>query len=155
MNDGKLTEHEQRLEKFSQHLKAARQLEDDIIKYGLGAAYLYCDDVDSDWLETWEDDNDEPSYIEKMITFLESDDSVAVKVREKLQNKSISEIIQGLEYCLSQLTENERIFVTKDLLLNGVQFAGNNRGSRDRVIDEVELLDLAEDLLERLTEILG
>jgi|GEM_PF-7007689 len=63
MNDGKLTEHQQRLEKFLQHLKAARQLEDDIMKHGLDVAYLYCDDVESDWLETWEEDNDEPSYI--------------------------------------------------------------------------------------------
>lgn len=28
------------------------------MKYGLDAAYLYCDDVDGDWLETWGDDNE-------------------------------------------------------------------------------------------------
>jgi len=154
MDNQKPNEHKQRLEKFSQHLKASRQLENDIIQHGLDAAYLYCDNLDSDWLETWEDDNDEPSYIEKMITFLESDDSVAVKVREKLQNKSISEIIQGLEYCLSQLTENKRIFAAKDLLFDSIKVELSNRGSSDLVINEVELLDLAEDLLERLTEIL-
>lgn len=54
-----------------------------------------------------------------MTTLLESHDSVAVKVGEKLHNKSISEVeaIQGLEYCLSQLTENDRILAAKDFYL--------------------------------------
>jgi hypothetical protein len=56
---------------------------------------------------------------------------------------------------LSQLTENKRIFAAKDLLVNGVVVAGSNRSSSDDMIDETELLDLAEDLLEKLTEILG
>jgi hypothetical protein len=155
MVNQKLTERQQRLENFLQHIEAARQLENDIMKHGLDAAYLYCDDVDGDWLETWGDDNDEPTYIELLTTFLESDDAVAVKVREKLQNKSVSEIIEGLEYCLSQLTENDRIFAAKDLLVGGVAVTGNNRSSSDEKIDEIELLDLAEDLLEKLTDILG
>ncbi|MDD1413584.1 hypothetical protein MEN41_02590 [Dolichospermum sp. ST_con] len=75
-------------------------------------------------------------------------------MREKLQNKSVSEIIEGLEYCLSQLTENQRIFAAKDLLVNGVAVAGSNRSFSNERIDEIELLDLAEDLLEKLTEIL-
>lgn len=53
------------------------------------------------------DDDDEPGYIEKLTTFLESDDVVAVKVRERLQDKSHDEIIGGLEYCLSQLTQKD------------------------------------------------
>ncbi|MBD2693301.1 hypothetical protein [Anabaena catenula] len=56
MVNQKLINRQQRLEKFLQHLEAARQLENDIMKYGLDAAYLYCDDVDGDWLETWGDD---------------------------------------------------------------------------------------------------
>ncbi|MBD2567746.1 hypothetical protein [Anabaena lutea] len=59
MINQKLTDRQQRLEKFLQHLEAARQLQDDIMKYGLDAAYLYCDDVDGDWLETWGDDNEQ------------------------------------------------------------------------------------------------
>ncbi|WP_027403609.1 hypothetical protein [Aphanizomenon flos-aquae] len=148
------TNSQERLENFLQHIEAARQLENDIMKYGLDAAYLYCDDVEGDWLDTWGDDNDEPTYIEKMTTFLESDDAVAVKVWEKLQDKSVSEIIEGLEYCLIQLTENKRIFAAKDLLVGGVAVAGSDRSSSDEGIDEIELLDLAEDLLEKLTEIL-
>ncbi|MTJ07861.1 hypothetical protein [Anabaena sp. UHCC 0204] len=155
MVNQQITDRQQRLESFLESVKAAQQLQDDIMKYGLDAAYLYCDDVEGDWLDTWGDDNDEPTYIEKMTTFLESDDAIAVKVREKLQNKSVSEIIEGLEYCLSQLTENKRIFAAKDLFVGGVAFAGSDRSSTNDMIDETELLDLAEDLLEKLTEILG
>ncbi|MEI6444251.1 MAG: hypothetical protein WCO29_14275 [Nostocales cyanobacterium ELA583] len=92
----------ERLEQFLQHLEAARQLEDDIRKYRLEAADLYFENIDSDWLDTWGDDDDEPGYIEKLTTFLESNDVVTVKVRRRLHNKYIDEIIAGLEYCLSQ-----------------------------------------------------
>jgi hypothetical protein len=40
------------------------------------------------------------------------------------------------------------------LQFGGVAVAGSNRSSSDEEIDEIELLDLAEDLLEKLTEIL-
>ncbi|MBS9390530.1 MAG: hypothetical protein HEQ33_17170 [Dolichospermum sp. WA123] len=155
MINQEITERQKRLEQFLQHLESARQLEDDIMKYGLEAADLYFEDIDGDWLETWGDDEDEPGYIEKLTTFLESDDVVAVKVRERLQNKSHDEIISGLEYCLSQLTEKDRIFAAKDFLVGDVVISGNSRGSSNGDIDEVEFLELAEDLMEKLTEILG
>lgn len=150
----KLTDSQQRLEQFLQHLEEGRKLQDDIMEYGLDAAYLYCDDVDGDWLERWGEDDDEPGYIELMTNFLESDDLVAVKVRQQLQDKSISEIIEGLELCLSELKESDRIFAMKNLLVGGVASSGSNRDSGDDV-DEIEFLDLAESLLEKLTEILG
>ncbi|MFN7852955.1 MAG: hypothetical protein ACK5OU_13575 [Dolichospermum sp.] len=155
MINQEITERQKRLEQFLQHLEAARQLEDDIRKYGLEAADLYFENIDSDWLETWGDDDDEPGYIEKLTTFLESDDVVAVKVRERLQDKSHDEIIGGLEYCLSQLTEKDRIFAAKDFLVGDVVVSGSSRGSGNSSIDEVKLLELAEDLMEKLTEILG
>ena len=155
MINQEITERQKRLEQFLQHLESARQLEDDIMKYGLEAADLYFEDIDSDWLETWGDDDDEPGYIEKLTTFLESDDVVAVKVKERLQGKSIDEIIGGLEYCLSQLTEKDRIFAAKDFLVGDVVISGSSRASGNSDIDEVELLELAEDLMEKLTEILG
>lgn len=148
-------ESQKRLEQFLQHLESARQLEDDIRKYGLEAADLYFEDIDSDWLETWGDDDNEPGYIEKMTTFLESDDLVAVEVRKRLQNKSHDEIIGGLEYCLSQLTEKDRIFAAKDFLVGDVMVSGSCRASGSSDINEVELLELAEDLMEKLREILG
>ncbi|MFM7408187.1 MAG: hypothetical protein ACKO3K_16410 [Cuspidothrix sp.] len=155
MINQEITESQKRLEQFLQHLEAARQLEDDIRKYGLEAADLYFENIDSDWLETWGDDDNEPGYIEKLTTFLESDDVVAVKVRERLQNKSLDEIIGGLEYCLSQLTENDRIFAAKDFLVGDVVVSENCRASGNSSINEVGLLELAEDLMEKLTEILG
>jgi hypothetical protein len=148
-------ESQKRLEQFLQHLESARQLEDDIIKYGLEAADLYFEDIDGDWLETWGDDDDEPGYIEKITTFLESDDVVAVEVRKRLQDKSIDEIIGGLEYCLSQLREKDRIFAAKDFLVGDVVVSGSSRASGNSSINEVELLKLAEDLMEKLSEILG
>jgi hypothetical protein len=148
-------ESQKRLEQFLQHLESARQLEDDIRKYGLEAADLYFEDIDGDWLETWGDDDNEPGYIEKLTTFLESNDVVAVKVRERLQDKSLDEIIGGLEYCLSQLTEKDRIFAAKDFLVGDFVVNGSCRASGNSDIDEVELLELAEDLMEKLREILG
>lgn len=44
---------------FNDAVKAAQQLQKDWIEHGLDAAYLYCDDVDGDWLETWGDDKHE------------------------------------------------------------------------------------------------
>ncbi|OBQ41872.1 MAG: hypothetical protein AN485_00945 [Anabaena sp. MDT14b] len=155
MINQEITERQKRLEQFLQHLEAARQLEDDIRKYGLEAADLYFENIDSDWLETWGDDDDEPGYIEKLTTFLESDDVVAVEVRKRLQNKSLDEIIGGLEYCLSQLKEEDRIFAAKDFLVGDVMVSGSCRSSSNIDIDEVKLLELAEDLMEKLREILG
>ena len=56
---------------------------------------------------------------------------------------------------MSQLTENDKIFAAKDLLVGGVAVLGSNRSSSDEGIDEIEMLDLAEDLMEKLREILG
>ncbi|QJB44680.1 hypothetical protein [Dolichospermum flos-aquae] len=151
----KLSDRQQRLASFLESVKAAQQLQDDIMKYGLEAADLYFEDIDGDWLETWGDDDDEPGYIEKITTFLESDDVVAVEVRRRLQDKSMDEIIGGLEYCLSQLTEKDRIFAAKDFLVGDVIVSGSCRASGNSHIDEVELLELAEDLMEKLSEILG
>lgn len=144
-----------KLTRFQQHLEEGRQLQQDWINHGLDSVDLYFENIDGDWLETWGDDEEEPSHRELLTTFLESDDAVAVKVREKLQDKSVSEMIAGLEDCLSQLTENDRIFAAKNLLVGGVAVAGSNRSYSDEMIDEIELLDLAEDLLDKLTEILG
>ncbi|HEY9799854.1 MAG TPA: hypothetical protein V6D25_05795 [Leptolyngbyaceae cyanobacterium] len=47
------SDRQQRLDNFLQAVEAAQKLQDDIMKYGLEAANLYCDDVDGDWLETW------------------------------------------------------------------------------------------------------
>lgn len=85
-------------------------------------------------------------------SFLESDEPVALKVRERLGGRAISELAAELERCLSLSEEDERIFAVKNLLAGGVTAggAGMNRDSSDGGEDEIELLDLAEELLEKL-----
>ncbi|BAY05077.1 hypothetical protein H6G54_18630 [Anabaena cylindrica FACHB-243] len=61
MVNQKSINRQQRLENFLQHLEEGRQLQDDFIKYGLDAANLYFENIDGDWLETWEDDNEKIS----------------------------------------------------------------------------------------------
>ncbi|NEU74861.1 XRE family transcriptional regulator [Hassallia byssoidea VB512170] len=87
-----------------------------------------------------------------LVKLLESDDSVAVKVRERLGSRTIQEIAVKLEKCLS-LSEEDRIFAVKNVLAANVAYRESNRGSSDEV-DEIELLDLAEELLEKLADIL-
>ena len=140
---------------YLEHLEAGKRLQEDWINHGIDCVDLYFENIDSDWLETWGDDDDEQGYIEKITTFLESDDVVAVKVRERLQDKSLDEIIAGLEYCLSQLTEKDRIFAAKDFLIGDVLVSGSCRASGSSDIDEVKLLELAENLMDKLREILG
>jgi hypothetical protein len=146
-------DRQSRFEEFLRHLEEARKLQDDILKYGLAAADLYCEDVDSDWLETWGDE-EENTFVESVVGFLESNDSVAVKVRKQLKDKSLPEIATELEKCLSVGEEEDRIFALKNVLVGSVTSSSSYRDISDED-DEIDLLDLAEELLEKLTEILG
>lgn len=88
------------------------------------------------------------SVVNSIIPFLESDDLVAVKVRKVLKDKPLSEIASQLEKCL-KIAEEDRIFAVKDLLLSsmiGVE-SYRNVGNDN---DEIALLDLAEELVEKL-----
>ncbi|RCJ17556.1 hypothetical protein A6S26_30930 [Nostoc sp. ATCC 43529] len=148
----KQSDRQQRLDNFLQAVEAAQKLQDDIMKYGLEAAHLYCDDVDGDWLETWgEDEDEQQSFVELVTNFLQSDDLVAVKVRKQLKDKSLQEIAVELEKCLSLSEENDRIFAVTNVLAGSVGIAESNRGDIDE-IDEIELLYLAEEVLEKLKE---
>jgi transcriptional regulator with XRE-family HTH domain len=89
-----------------------------------------------------------------LVKLLESDDLVAVKVRERLSTKTIPEIAIELEKCLTLSEEEDRISAVKNVLAGSVAVAESNRGSSNK-IDEIELLDLAEELLEKLADILG
>ena len=92
-----------------------------------------------------------PPPVSFVTKFLQSDDPVAVRVRERLGAKSLSEMASELEKCLSIPEEEDRIFAVKNVLAGGVTAGGINRDSSDEN-DEIELLDLAEDLLEKLAE---
>jgi transcriptional regulator with XRE-family HTH domain len=93
-----------------------------------------------------------PLPVSFVTKFLQSDDPVAVRVRERLGAKSLSEMASELEKCLSIPEEEDRIFAVKNVLAGGVTAGGSNRDSSDEN-DEIELLDLAESLLEKLAEI--
>lgn len=151
----KQSDRQQRLDNFLQAVEAAQKLQDDIINYGLEAAHLYCDDVDGDWLETWDEDEDgQKSFVELVTNFLQSDDLVAVRVRRHLKDKSLQEIAVELEKCLSLAEEEDKIFAVKNLLASDVAVTEYNRGTSSDKVDEIDLLDLAEKLLDKLTKML-
>jgi transcriptional regulator with XRE-family HTH domain len=90
-----------------------------------------------------------------LMKLLESDDAVAVKVRQRLLDKSVAEIAAQLEQCLSLTEEEERIFAVKKVLAGSATSGGSYRDTSDGDDDEIDLLDLAEELVEKLGEILG
>jgi hypothetical protein len=59
-----------------------------------------------------------------------------------------------LESCLSIPEEDDRILAVKNALAGSVRSGGTTRDASDEN-DEIELLDLAESLLEKLAEIMG
>lgn len=144
---------QKRLDKFLESVEAAQKLQNDIVRYGLEAAYLYAEDVDGDWLEKWnEDENTQTNFVESVTTFLESDDWVAVSVRKQLQGKSLCEIATQLEDCLRLSELQSRVFAIKTVLVESASLAKINRSFSDDT-DTVDLLDLAEQLVERLERI--
>ncbi|MFB8790228.1 MAG: hypothetical protein U7123_15580 [Potamolinea sp.] len=150
-----------KLEEFSEALAEARKMQHDWMTHGLDFVDLYVEDVDGDWLEKWGEDEEEldtiaspligDSVVESLTAFLKSDDLVAVKVRERLGEKSPLEFATQLEKCLSIPEEDDRILAVKNALAGGVTAGGNNRDSGDEN-EEIKLLDLAESLLEKLAD---
>ncbi|MCG6133629.1 MAG: helix-turn-helix domain-containing protein [Nostoc sp. LLA-1] len=86
-----------------------------------------------------------------LVKLLESDDLVAVKVRERLGTRTIQEVAVELEKCLSLSEEEDRIFAVKNVLVANVACGESNRGTSDE-IDEIEFLDLAEEFLDKFKE---
>jgi hypothetical protein len=170
-----------KLEKFSEALAEARKMQHDWMTHGLDFVDLYVEDVDGDWLERWGEDEKElvseapdaqavavgqtlvgGSVIEAVSAFLESDDPVAVRVRERLggreaklsRRESLQEIAAELEKCWN-LPEEDRSDAVMDIFVaSGVTAGGTNRDSSDDN-DGIELVQLVDDLLEKLAEILG
>lgn len=87
-----------------------------------------------------------------LSAFLESDDPVAVQVRERLRGRSLPEVAAELEKCLRLPEEGEQLFAAKNVLSRGITGAMTSRDSSDDEDDEIELLDLAESLLEKFRE---
>lgn len=161
------TDRQERLEKFIHAVEEAQRFQDDLLKYGLEVVHLYVEDVDGDWLEKWREDDEDlaqststststlvSSSVVNLTMFLKSDDSVAVKVRQRLGDDSLLDVATELEKCLSIPEEDDQLRAVKKVLAGSATGGRTTRESSDGD-DEIELLDLAEDLLEKLVEILG
>jgi hypothetical protein len=151
---------QEKLAKFIQHLEESRQLQQDWMNYGLECVDIYVEDVDGDWLERWGEDDDDDldiavssqnleneRVIELVTEFLESDDLVAVRLRKRFGWGMISKLATDLERCLSLPEEYNRIFAVKNVLVDRLVCSENN--------DEIDLLHLAESLVEKLAKIRG
>lgn len=90
--------------------------------------------------------------------FLQSDDPVAVQVRERLRGRSrdqrsLPEMAANLEKFLSLLEENDRLLAAlKNVLSRRMTAVMTKRDSSDDEDDESGLRDLAESLLKKLGE---
>lgn len=93
--------------------------------------------------------------VRKILTvFLESEDSVAMRVRERLGGRSVPEMAAELEKCWN-LPEEDRSYAVMDIFVGGgVAVEGMNRDSSNDN-DGIELVELVDDLMEKLAEILG
>ena len=121
MVDNNTNSGQERLEEFIQLLESSRQLQQDILTRGLDAAYLYVEDVEGDWLENWDEDEEDletekdgnlagEKFEKTTLDFLNSDDPVAVKVREKLKEKSLAEIGAELEKVMMFEESDRQLF---------------------------------------------
>jgi transcriptional regulator with XRE-family HTH domain len=97
------------------------------------------------------------SFSEKKVSaieiFLSSEDSVAVRVRERLE-KPLFEIVKELEKAMMFEEGDRQLFAVKELLGGRVSVGSKTRGDSDENEEEIEVLELAEDLLDKLGEIL-
>lgn len=129
------------VDEFTQALATAREMQQDWLKYGINFVHIYIEDVDSDWLEAWRDEEIFTSFIlDKIKEFLVSNDAVAQRLRQHLGERSLFEIAVNLEECWQIPSYQERLTAVKHLLT-------------DSRTSEREISDLAASLLQRLSEI--
>lgn len=154
---------EERLEKFFQAVEEAQKFQDDLLKYGLEAVHLYVEDIEGDWLEKWQAEDEDlaqvisihnplGNLIVNLTMFLKSDDSVAVRVRQRLGDDSLLDVATELEKCLNIPEENAQLCAIKNVLAGSVTVDSMTQNLGDEQ-EESELLDLAKDLLAKLVKI--
>lgn len=128
----------------------------DWMKYGIDCVDLYVENVDGDWLEKWgEDEEEQQKIVESITAFLKSDDWVAVRVSKLLKDKSLYDIAIELEKCLSFPEPHERLFAVKKVLTGSGDAVEESNRTTSEQNTQIELLDLAEELVEKLVEILS
>ena len=134
----------QQVDRFSEALATARNMQHDWLNYGIDFVHLYVEDVQGNWLENW----GEESVLDSLKEFLVSNDDVAVRVRQILGERSLFDIAVNLEECLSLSEENDKLYAVRNVLVG----RENNYDARE--IDDIELFNLANNLLKRLAKIL-
>ncbi|MBH8564342.1 hypothetical protein I8748_19485 [Nostoc sp. CENA67] len=137
--------YENQVDRFTEALATARKMQQDWLTYGLNFIHLYVEDVDGDWLETW--GNDEiigNSVLDSIKEFLVSDDHVAVRIRQLLGERSLFDLAVNIEASWRISQADNRLSAMRNLLAS--DFSSE--------IDDNGLLDLAESLLAKLSEIL-
>ncbi|OYE01353.1 hypothetical protein [Nostoc sp. 'Peltigera membranacea cyanobiont' 232] len=131
---------------FAEALATARQMQQNWLTYGVDFVNFYVEDVDGDWLETWgHDEILGNSQLDVIKEFLVSHDSVAVKVREHLGERSLFDFAVNLEESWRISETNDRLSAIRHLLAG----EGNSIDT-----DDIRLLELANILLVKLAEIL-
>ena len=145
--------------KFLEAVEEAQRFQDDLLKYGLEAVHLYVEDIEGDWLEEWQKDdltsvksihNPLGKLVINLTMFLKSDDSVAVRVRQRLGDDSLLDVATELEKCLNISDKNEQLSAIKEVLAGSVT---TKVMIGDLAASERELLGLAKDLLDKLVQI--
>lgn len=134
-------------EEFAQALAKARRMQHDWLTYGVDFVNLYVEDADSNWWETW--GNDEilgNKSLDAIKEFLISYDDVAVRIRQHLGQRSLFDVAINLEECWRIADVNDRLLIVRNLL------AGDNTNID---LNNQELLDLADSLLAKMSEIIS
>ena len=98
--------------------------------------------------------NNDP--ITALATFLDSNDSVAVQVREVLENRSISEIVAQFNTVYRSNSATKLTYALVDILAGSTPTAQNkNMRSASEGSENIKLLRLARELAKKLAEIWG
>ncbi|MEH2283777.1 MAG: hypothetical protein V7K90_21035 [Nostoc sp.] len=131
---------------FAEALATARQMQQNWLTYGVDFVNIYVEDVDGDWLETWGHDEILGNFqLDAIKEFLVSNDSVAVRVRQYLGERSLFDFAVNLEESWRISQSNDRLSSVRNLL-------AGEENSIDT--DDIRLVDLANSLLVKLAEIL-
>ncbi|YAF94733.1 MAG: hypothetical protein AB3A66_19370 [Nodularia sp. CChRGM 3473] len=147
--------YENSVDAFTQALATARKMQHDWLTYGVDFVNLYVEDANGDWLETWgHDEILGNQLLDAIKEFLVSDDDIAVRIRQHLKDQASEEkkpltlfdLAVNLEECWRIPEVDDRLPVVRNIL------AGEDENVDT---DNERLLDLANSLLAKLTEILN
>ncbi len=136
------TNNSAQLEDLTAALAAARNMQQDWLNYGLNFVHIYVEDVESDWLESWGDDEISNPLFDAIKDFLVSDDDVAIKIRKYVGDTSLFDLAVDLEECLRISRDNDKTSAVKEVLANNIDFD----------IDDLELWDLANNFVNKCCE---